>query len=170
MGSLPSDVAQRTVLKPDGYQFQDWHLAQPIELCVDPYGPNYTDTSLLQLTERAVGEWQLADGGHVPLSIRGLCDSADEVNVVTWAALSPDRSGEAEVKDDYEGGVTAATIRLATAMGRPSDACLMTILLHEVGHVLGIAHQPETIVSVMRAPCGATLSWADIAAVRYLYH
>ncbi len=71
---------------------------------------------------------------------------------------------------DHGGSVTDATIRLTTAMVRPSDGCLLMILKHEVGHVIGMAHQQNTVVSIMRAPCGAALSWADIAAVRYLYH
>lgn len=160
--------------KPAGYRFEDWHLAKPIMLCVDPRGGPDITTPLLELTQRAVGEWQTAASGHVPLSVGGICKSAggdqDNANPVRWAALSPDRSGEAYVHFDEGGGVTDATIRLTTAMVGPSDACLLMILEHEVGHVIGMAHQLDTVVSIMRAPCGATLSWADVAAVRYRYH
>lgn len=161
--------------KPDGYRFQSWRLTKTIALCVDRNGGPETDKPLLDLVQEAVGTWQYADGGHVPLVVDGLCPGrgvahGDGENVVGWGPLTG-AIGMANVRMDQSGDVTEADITLLRSTN-PSTECLRSLLLHEVGHVLGAAHQSAGSSSVMTpaSGCGTSLSWSDIAAVRYMYH
>jgi predicted Zn-dependent protease len=50
------------------------------------------------------------------------------------------------------------------------EQCLLSVLLHEFGHLLGLDHQEDgTSIMFPATRCRPELSDADIAAVRFLY-
>jgi hypothetical protein len=160
--------------RPAGYRFQDWHLKRTITICVDPDGAPRTERPLLDLVHDAVGRWQYVTGGKLPLVVGGLCPGRglhdDGNSVVGWGALSSPKIAQTQVGTPSN-EVTEADITLRPDEN-PSAACLLSVLLHEVGHVAGLAHQAPGATSVMTpsVSCGTLLSPADIAAIRYQYH
>lgn len=155
--------------RPVGYHFQSWHLNNTTAICVDPEGGSLTERPLVDLVRDAVGAWQYAAGGKLPLIIDGLClgrelDHGDGHNVVGWGELR-NAIGQANVRSNSFDEVTEADITLRRDLN-PSAACLLSILLHEVGHIAGMAHQSAGSSSVMTptVPCDTTLSWSDIGA------
>jgi hypothetical protein len=160
-----------------GYRFEDWCIKQPLSLCVDPVGGPAMDRPLVDYVREAMDTWNLVAKVPLPLSISGSCPGAgtaagDGRNVVGWRTLDPGVDGMASV-EAVHGSVDEADVWLDI----PPDVwngpppCLRAILLHELGHVLGLDHQPEQS-SIMhpQVTCDQTVpSGADAAAVRFLY-
>jgi hypothetical protein len=174
-GGFESPAGDPNFPRPAGYHFQNWHVKHTITLCVDPEGGAQAERPLLDLVRDAVGGWQYIAGGKLPLTVDGLCPGrglrhGDGQSVVGWGDLRK-AIGQANVEANSWNEVTEADITLRPDMN-PSAACVLSILLHEVGHVAGLAHQPADASSVMTPAlsCGTALSSSDIVAIRYRYH
>jgi Matrixin len=160
--------------RPAGYHFQSWHVTHTITICVDPEGGPRTERPLLDLVRDAVGRWQYVTGGKLPLVVAGLCPGRglhdDRNSVVGWSALSSPKIAQTQLST-HSDEVNEADITLRPDEN-PSAACLLSVLLHEVGHVAGLAHQAPGATSIMLPglSCGMLLSQSDIAAIRSLYH
>jgi hypothetical protein len=173
-GGSDTPATDRNFPRPAGYHFQNWHVTHTITICVDPDGGPRTERPLLDLVRDAVGRWQYVTGGKIPLVVAGLCPGRglhdDRNSVVGGSALSSLKIAQAQLST-HSDEVNEADITLRPDEN-PSAACLLSVLLHEVGHVAGLAHQAPGAPSIMLPglSCGMLLSQPDIVAIRSLYH
>ena len=142
--------------------------APPIFVWIQPVSalPGWSPRDVDQV-ERAFGAWS----GIVPdVRFAFTDDSADAAVRVTWIdRFDQPMTGESRVARDTDGTVTDASVLLAVHHpdGRQvyGDA-LRALAMHEVGHLLGLAHSddPRSIMApVVRV---RVLSPGDSAALR----
>lgn len=137
---------------------------RPLELCVSTTTESGGGRSLITGATEAHRELEAVAGVSLPLTIRsGACASEashDGTSVITWADLN-DAAGKAIAY----GGSHASEADVS--IDPDFTDCLVPILAHELGHVLGLAHQRATDKSVMGVCTHPTER--DGAAMRILY-
>ena len=171
-------------------------LTAPLTLCVNPAAmplKSFSEGYVVDSVNRAIGAWQSAAGGRIPLANTGLCrDSvkkhADGHSVVGFGSPR-DEKGKALLGMTHKrvagGRIIEADVELSNAMlskrvlnpawmaDRSPTSCLSQTLMHEIGHVIGMGHAPEDTVSVMTpgAICVriTELPKADVQNVQLLY-
>ena len=170
-------------------------LTAPLTLCVSPAAmpTSFSDGYVVDQVNRAIGAWQAAVGGRIPLTNTGLCrDSVkkhlDGKSVVGFGSPR-DEKGKALLgmthKRVVAGRIVEADVELSNAMlskrvlnppwmaDRSPANCLSQTLMHEIGHVIGMGHAPEETVSVMTpgAVCVriTELPRADVQNAQLLY-
>jgi hypothetical protein len=164
-----------TASPPPGYRFEGRRLLAATSFCVNPEEGPVLQRPLIEVARDAVDIWQRGAGGTHPLAIGGLCpgvpvEQADGVSVIGWGLIDGPAIGRA-VMGGTGGPDQEAGIVLDWSWSSFSDErCLLSVLLHEFGHVLGLGHQEDgTSIMFPVTRCSPELSGADIAAVRFLY-
>ena len=171
-------------------------LTAPLALCVNsaamPIG-SFSEGLVVDTVNRAIGVWQAAAGGRIPLTNTGLCrDSVkkhqDGKSVVGFGSPR-DEKGKALLGMTHKrvvgSRIVEADVELSSSMlgkrvlnpawlaDRSPTSCLSQTLMHEIGHVIGMGHAPEDTVSVMTpgAICVriTELPKADVQNVQLLY-
>ena len=147
-----------------------------LTICVNPEGGPPTERPLAELAAEALAMWQGAAGKPLPLTLGGLCpgvrpDQLDGVSVIGWVPVEGEAIGFAWRVPGRAGGIQEADIGLEpTHPSMADDRCLLSALLHELGHVLGLDHRdqgPSIMLPVNY--CMPELSPADVDAIRLLY-
>jgi Matrixin len=140
-------------------------VASPIRVWVEPASqPGFT-----ALVRAAFGEW--VDVG-LPLRFIFVDGARDAEITVRWTEHLQHKTGNTVWRVDNHGWMRSGDVLLATHMGdgRPLDAqSLRAIALHEVGHLIGLAHSNDghdVMAPLVRV---STLSSADRATARLLY-
>jgi hypothetical protein len=163
-GGLDPAYVEPRYPKPAGYRFQDWRIEDDLTLCVDPRDGPVADWSLLEMADDAVATLRAA-APSLPVSISGICRSAgggaEGDGRIHWEDLDG-LWGQARMP--------AADVALDPEIDPSSWECVRRVLLHELGHVVGLEHQPDDTPSIMNpAGCGHEFTSIDVAALHYLY-
>ena len=144
----------------------------PIRVWVEPFSeipdwrPEYVTTARL-----AFDRWT---GAGLPVQIKFLVDSAGAEVRVFWTDRFPDsRIGSTRRIRDQHWWLLAADLTLAIhgSSGDPLDPEVVTATaIHEVGHLLGLNHSPDTSDVMASRHHGINApSGADLATARLLY-
>lgn len=171
-------------------------LTAPLQLCVNPAAmpqSSFSQGLVVDMVNRSIQIWQSAVGGRIPLTNTGLCRTSvklhnDGLSVVGFGSPN-DEKGKALLGATHKRVVgrriVEADVELSTSLlskrvlnpswmaDRSPTSCLSQTLLHEIGHVIGMGHAPETTISVMvpGAVCIriTELPKADVQNVQLLY-
>src|SRR5579884_3321573 len=126
--------------------------------------------AFLDAVRSAFQRWQEAG---VPVRFDTDADSADaEVHVQWRIQFEGPRAGQTDLAWDQDGRLLGGTVTLATfdAKGRPFGPEEVRVMaLHEVGHVIGLDHSPDSSDIMFPMPRVRDLSARDIATARLLY-
>lgn len=151
---------------PPGYAFAGVHIKAPILFCTDS-----TDPALESAVVDAVAVWQHVARDSIPIGVTDTCLGTgvrehDGRSVVTWDDLPDNVAGTAHITNRNE-SVVEGDIIIDNGV---THTCLLAVVLHEVGHILGLAHQDDsTSVMYPTTRCVPEVSARDAAAVRHLY-
>jgi hypothetical protein len=128
------------------------------------------DTANVRIVRQAFSDWA-ATG--IPVQFAHVADSAAADVHVTWVDRFDDRiSGKTLWSHDDDWWIVDANIQLAVhhhSGDRLDGAAVRAISLHEVGHLIGLDHTPDTANIMTPKVRVRDLSDADRATARLLY-
>ncbi len=171
----PGISAQQLAASDPCYRFEGYRLTKPLAFCVNADGRRLR-RPLIDYVQQALDTWNRDTGLDLPVNIQGTCPGAEPkigsgLNVIAWAPLSDGRVGYTTVKYRH-GSAEEAVVTLESSPQELPESCLEAVLLHEMGHVMGLEHQPDP-TSIMKpatdCPSDPSPSARDVAAVQLLY-
>lgn len=175
-----------------------WAAASiPVTYCVNPANPPIGSSGdpilspdhLVALVQEAFQTWESIPQSSITFAYQGLCpsdpwDRSDGVNTVGWGWLFGSAAGVASwnathgefLRQDsfgqfYEMDIIV-DVRYPQSLDDPSNYLsreLQHILLHEVGHLIGLGHATEPCSVMGPSGIGSGLCWVDVAAAATLY-
>lgn len=138
-------TAGRAADQPDGYQVNPYRLTESAPLCVNPTGAPYGE-DLVRAFSDAISIWKSSAPG-LPIELAGTCDdtavSGDGRFVAGWAPLDGTVVGRTQIRY-YNGVINEFDIRIDSSNPTLADPdCLLRVVVHELGHSIGLAHQTD---------------------------
>jgi len=149
-----------------------------IAYCVNPTGgpPGLDGDAFVALVDRAAERWQEVANGRLPLVSRGRCDASpatrgDGVNAIGWTDdLGLVIAGQTWPNAD-QGTVSEMDVWLSRGYferliihdpTKSLEPCVLSTMVHELGHVLGLDHpRSRTLPSSMRGVGAARCDKAE---------
>jgi hypothetical protein len=148
----------------------DNRIANPVRVWLPPGSAANYQPAFLDAVRSAFARW--SDTG-VPVRFDLTADSATAEVRFRWRVqFDIERSGQTDLVWDQDGHIDSATVTLATfdPKGRPMSAeDVRLVALHEIGHVLGLEHSPDSSDLMFPTARVRDLSSKDIQTALLLY-
>jgi hypothetical protein len=148
----------------------DNRIMRPVRVFLAPGTVANFQPSFLTAVQRAFERWQ--DAG-VPVRFKLDADSGvAEVRFRWRIQFEAERTGQTEVRWDQDGHLVGGEVTLATfdPKGQPlTEDDMRVVALHEIGHLIGLDHSPDS-TDIMHATTKVRdLSARDIQTALLLY-
>src|SRR6185295_5087264 len=148
----------------------DNRQSSPVRVYFAPTLAANFQPAFVDAVRRAVGLWTSAG---VPVAFDLNADSASAEVVVRWKPqFEIERSGQTDLQWDQDGHIQSAVVTLATfdPKGRAMDVDDVRVVAeHEIGHVLGLDHSPDSTDLMFPTAKVRELSDRDVRTILLLY-
>jgi len=148
----------------------DNRMTSPVRVWFAPTFAANFQPAFIEAIRRAFGLWSSA-GVPVQFDLSG--DSADAEVVFRWKPqFDIERSGQTDLHWNQDGQIQSAVVTLATfdPKGRAMDVDdIRVVAEHEIGHVLGLDHSPDSTDLMFPTAKVRELSDRDVRTVLLLY-
>ncbi len=148
----------------------DNRIREAVRVFLGPGTAANFQPSFLDAIRSAFERWE---GVGVPVRFDLDADSATAEVRFRWKVqFDIDRSGQTDLTWDQDGHLQSGVVTLATfdPKGRPLDAAdVRVVALHEIGHVIGLDHSPDSTDLMYPATKVRDLSARDIQTAVLLY-
>jgi len=143
---------------------------RPIRIAVVPWTATGYREEYAGAVEWAVVRW---NGVGLPVQLETTRDSSGAEVVLTWVdSLGSEAAGQARNTWNGSGEIVRAEVQLATHLpdGKaPTSNQMVTMALHELGHVLGLGHSSDPGDALHPTSTAIELSSRDRRTARLLY-
>jgi predicted Zn-dependent protease len=148
----------------------DNRLATPVRVAFAPTRAANFQPTFLEAIRQAFARWE---GAGVPVRFDLSADTATaEVRVVWRIQFEIERTGQTDLTWDQDGRIESAVMTFATfdTQGRPMGIDdIRVVALHEIGHLIGLDHSPDSTDVMFPATRVRDLSERDIRTALLLY-
>jgi len=148
----------------------DNRASSPVRVWFAPTVAANFQPAFIDAIRRAFGLWSAAG---VPVTFDLSADSSSAEVVFRWKPqFEIERSGQTDLHWDQDGNIQSAVVTLATfdPKGRAMDVDDVRVVAeHEIGHVLGLDHSPDSTDLMFPTAKVRELSDRDVRTILLLY-
>ena len=151
-------------------RWDDRGIQSPVRVWFAPTFAANFQPAFIDAIRRAFSQWS---GAGVPVQFDLNADSTNAEVVVRWRPqFEIERTGQTDLRWDGDGHIRSATLTLATfdPKGRAMDVDdIRVVAEHEIGHLLGLDHSPDSTDLMFPTAKVRDLSDRDVRTVQLLY-
>ncbi len=148
----------------------DGRMSSPVRVWFAPTFAANFQPAFIDAIRRSFGLWSAAG---VPVAFDLSADSSSAEVVFRWKPqFDIERSGQTDLHWDQDGHIQSAVVTLATfdPKGRAMDVDdIRVVAEHEIGHVLGLDHSPDSTDLMFPTAKVRELSDRDVRTMLLLY-